>query len=415
MRRSVIVDPAIKSPSGHHLGIATVLSKSARDLGHQPVWLAHKKLDTKLVPDFVNFVPAFSSTIYEHQIGLVGRALKPLIGDHKILRKGLRERPWEVGLRRKIPASVFLGDRHSELARALQSQKLTRTDCIIVPTADTQTVDMLAAWCIKQRKSDQPLIHIRTCWSDLNMPFAHYGGGFPRAISQISSIARHVTFSSETDEGARLLTVTTGEQFQVCPHIVDVTQFRPAQPRQADMPILVGWLGEPRAEKGTKILPEIVRCVLSGIKKSQVKFLIQGSGRTSRRSREFDAALAEFGDAVERLPIDISPQSYLEALDRSNILLFPYEPKDYPISRGSGVAVEALLSGKPMVATTETFPSTLISSENGALGFNAESLAEGVIRIASNYESFRSGALRARGKALAKYDPLATYRQMTAI
>lgn len=412
MTRTIIVDPAIKSQSGHHLGVATVLSSAAHSLGHKAVWLAHKKLDRVLVPDFVDFVPAFSSTIYEHQTGVIGRALKPLIGDRKVLRKGLRERAWEVELRRRLPLSALLGDRHAELIRALTSQNLMPTDRLIVPTADSQTVDMLASWCLNRPRADHPFVHVRTCWSDWNMPFSNYNGRVSKAVARLVSVARHVTLSSETEAGARLLASLTGLNVDVCPHPIDVRPFQNAQCRPIGKPLLIGWLGEPRVEKGSQILPDIIRQVLCAKQFNQVKFLVQGSGRDSRRSREFDLELADFGEAIERLPVAVSSESYLVALNRSDILLLPYDPKAYPVSRGSAVAVEALLAAKPMVAMHNTFPATLIDSGNGVAGSSPESLAAGILQIVADYEHFRSRALKLREQAFKTYDHVATYRRM---
>lgn len=82
--RSAIVAPAIRDAVGHHLNTARGLSFVAQCLGHEPVWLGHKHLDTSLIPDYVTLVPAFSSTIYENQIGLLGRAVRPLITDRLV-------------------------------------------------------------------------------------------------------------------------------------------------------------------------------------------------------------------------------------------------------------------------------------------------------------------------------------------
>lgn len=413
--RTIIVDPAICGASGHHLFAARAVSYAAKALGYQPVWLAHQKLSSTLVPEYVDFVPTFSSTIYENQIGLLGRALRPLIGDRKILRKGLRERPWEIKLHHRISSKMLMGDRRRELIRAMLNLKATAADSIIVPTADSQTVDMLTSWCGMYPRQNLPLIHIRTCWSEANMPFADYAGGFSRAVIRLAAVSRQLTLSAETEEAAKLWSGKTKLNFDVWQCIVDATQLPETQKVPPQKPVVVAWLGEPRAEKGTGILPDIIERVLAGVKPGDVQFLLQGSGRSSRRAREFDAKLSKFGDAIVRLPVGLAPSSYASALEQTGILLLPYDPACYPKSRGSGIAVEGLLSAKPMVATRGTFAGSLITCGNGVIGSDVDELASGILQIISNFERFQLGALAAREKAVAKYDVLSAYRRMLMV
>ena len=124
-----------------------------------------------LVPDNVRLVPAFSSTLYQNQIGIAGRVLRPIVGDRHFLRKVLRERSWEVYLRRKIPSRMFDGDRIAEFAAALQIQRPTPRDRLIVHSGSPQTVNILTTWASRRPQSTHPSFHIRTCWSKSNMPF----------------------------------------------------------------------------------------------------------------------------------------------------------------------------------------------------------------------------------------------------
>ncbi|HVX34937.1 MAG TPA: glycosyltransferase [Hyphomicrobium sp.] len=409
MTRTVFIDPALKSEAGHHLRLSIELSKAANRLGHKPVWLAHRDLDSRLVPDFVQFVPTFASGIYERQIGLFGRTLRPIIGERRALRSSFGERAWEVQLRRKWPTPLLNGDRCRELIEVLRAQAPMKSDHLIIHSADPQTLDMLSTWVASQSRSDIPEIHVRTCWSSSNMPFADYGGGFANVLARLASMSRVLTVSAETPAGARRLADETGLHVDVVPHLLDEATLR-LQPRHASSgPLIVGWLGEPRPEKGTRILPDIIRRVLDAKPAREMKFLLQCGGRTSRKARKFDARLAEFGDAVEKLDVGVSQDVYLAALNRCDILLLPYDPDVYPPERGSGAVVEALLTAKPIVATAGTFAASLITIGNGCIGTDATSLAEGLVRIGSDYECYLRGALEARDNARKMYDPSATY------
>jgi len=412
MLRIIIIDPALKGETGHHLALSLELSKAAKLLGHRPIWLAHKELSSRLVPDFVQFVPAFSSSIYERQIGLFGRAVKPLVGNRRFLRSTFAERPWEVQLRRKLRSGLLNGDRCSELVSALHVLSPRPSDHIVIHSADPQTVEMLSFWASKQPRADLPSIHIRTCWSTATMPFAGYGGGFSETVAALSSVAREMTLSAETPAGARLLATETGMKVDLCPHLIDEASLAMAPRRSSSKDLLVGWLGEPRPEKGAGLLPDIIRSVLAGSSRRRVRFLLQCGGRTSRRARELDAQLSSFGDAVERLDVGIAQDAYLAALARCDVLLLPYDRDAYPPERGSGAALEALLTGKPIVATTGTFAAGLATADSGCTGSDATSFADGILRIADNYQHYREGAARARERARQEHDHIACYRTL---
>jgi glycosyltransferase involved in cell wall biosynthesis len=245
------------------------------------------------------------------------------------------------------------------------------------------------------------------------MPYSKYAGGFATAVKRIATVARKVTLSAETEAAAELWSGKTGFRFDICRCIVDFKELPIAQELPIQTPVVVAWLGEVRAEKGADIVPAIIERVLVRAKPGEVKFLVQGSGRTSRKARKFDALLAKFGHSIERLPDGLAPSDYKAALGRSNIILLPYNPTCYPPTRGSGIAVESLITAKPIVATRGTFAETLIICGNGVIGSDVEELASGILQILSSYEDFHAGSLRAREKALVDYDLLSTYRQMS--
>jgi len=413
--KAFFIDPALKGESGHHLGFSRELSKAASAAGHKVVWLAHKDLDLHLVPDFVHFIPTFSSTIYEQQIGLFGRILRPLVGNRRFLRSVLAERSWETRLRQKSPLAWLNGDRSAELVRVLRAVRPGKDDHLIVHSADPQTVDMLSIWARGQLRDSLPGIHVRTCWPTSTMPFADYGGGFSRVARNLCSVSRAVTFSAETPAGARQLANETGRDVNICPHLPDEEILRLLPCDRTCATLTVGWLGGLRREKGTEIVADIVGAVLAAKSdKLPLKFLLQCVGN-SRKAKKLQAQLAEFGDAVEMLNVVVSRDEYLAALIRCDMLLLPYDASDYPPERGSGTASEALLSGKPMIAMDGTFAATLIKTDSGAVGRDARTLAAGILTIAKNYDSFARGAERERERARTSYNREHCYRLLIGL
>lgn len=415
MTRAFFIDPALKSESGHHLGFSRELSKAASAAGHEVVWLAHKDLDVHLVPEFVHFIPAFSSTIYERQIGLFGRVLRPLVGNRRFLRSALAECSWETRLRQKFPLAWLNGDRSTELMHVLQVVRPGKDDHLIVHSADPQTVDMLSVWARGQPRDSLPGIHVRTCWPISKMPFADYGGGFPGVAARLSSVSRAITFSAETPAGARQLANETGRDVNICPHLPDDETLRLLPCDRTCGALTIGWLGGPRREKGTEILAEIIGSVLAAKSDGPpLKFLLQCAGN-SRKANKLQARLAKFGDAVEMLNVVVSRDEYHAALKRCDMLLLPYDASAYPPERGSGTALEALLTAKPMIAMAETFAATLIKTDSGAVGRDASTLAAGILTIAKNYNSYARGAERERERARTSYNREHCYRALIGL
>ncbi len=415
MQRSFIIDPSLKGSGGHHLSLAAELSKAAQDIGHLPVWLGHRDFDFKLAPKFVTFIPKFSSDSYERQIGIFGRTLKPLVGYRRWLRSTLGEQDWEVQLRHRFQGALLNGDRCNELLDALDSLQPTRKDHVIIPSADPQLVDMLNTWASSRPRDQLPQIHVRTCWSTANMPFSSYGGGFVNVVRRLSDICPNVNLSAETPAGAALLVSETGLEVGFCPHLIEEETLNVALPAKAPERLYVGWLGDPRPEKGAGIITEIIGKALQRVPAKKVKFLLQCGGRKSRKARSLYDQLAQFGDAVELVPSVNSREEYQDLLERCGVMLLPYDETAYPPERGSGVALEALLTGRPMVATANTYAAELITAESGVTGTGVNAIVDGIVEVTANYEHYLAGAARARDSARKIYDRVGCYRALVAM
>jgi glycosyltransferase involved in cell wall biosynthesis len=322
----------------------------------------------------------------------------------------LAERPWETRLRQKFPVAWLNGDRSAELVHVLRAVRPGKQDHLIIHSADPQTIDMLSIWVRGQLRNSLPEIHVRTCWPISKMPFADYGGGFSRVAQNLRAAGRAVTFSAETPAGARQLANEIGGDVNVCPHLLDEEILHLLPSDRSRGTLTIGWLGGLRREKGTEIFADIVGAVLTA--KSQrlpLRFLLQYPGN-SRRARNLQARLAEFGDAVEILNAVVSRDEYLAALNRCDVLLLPYDASAYPPERGSGLALEALLSGKPMIAMAGTFAATLIKPDSGAVGCDAQTLAGGILTVAKNYDIYARGAARERARARTSHNRDYCYR-----
>ena len=127
-------------------------------------------------------------------------------------------------------------------------------------------------------------------------------------------------------------------------------------------PLVFGYFGEARQEKGFHLLPGIVDRLLHRYGAGRIKFLLQVSSspqndtdpiRRARLELEDLAAADKFGASITLLSNFDDMSGYYGAIANCDALLMPYDPAAYRI-RGSGVALEGLALGLPIVVTRDT-------------------------------------------------------------
>jgi glycosyltransferase involved in cell wall biosynthesis len=387
------------------------LQTAALKLGHNVVWIGHRDTDRAYVLPGVKFVPAFSSTLYQNQIGFLGRLVRALLGDRHFIRKILSESRLEITLRHRAGFQFLRGDRAIEFCDAMLKENPKSGDNVIVHSAEPQALDMLTEWLLRCPPSTHPKLYIRTCWSDANMPFGDYAGGFAAAAKRLASIARDVHFACETPACAEMYSRSTSLHFSYCPPFVDPMVFDDSDAGPGDC-VTVGWLGDPRQEKGAMILPEIIRGTLSSTGNRRIRFLLQCAGKNKRWLNDLNKQLDEFGAAVERIPSGASRNTYWDAFNRTDIILIPYDPRSYPKERGSNIAVEALLTGKPMITTKNIFAADMITPATGISASGAKEITDAILKMADGIDNYRMSAAKNRERVLPHYSPAAVYKRL---
>ena len=131
-------------------------------------------------------------------------------------------------------------------------------------------------------------------------------------------------------------------------------------------PVTFGYFGEAREEKGFLLLPGIVEALLASQGPERVAFSLQVSASAQndtpsvRAARDRLKGLRDsYANAGGRPSILLHETpfadmvSYYAALGGCDAMLMPYDPKPYAI-RGSGVALEALSVGQPIIVAAGT-------------------------------------------------------------
>ena len=121
---------------------------------------------------------------------------------------------------------------------------------------------------------------------------------------------------------------------------------------------LVGLLGAARAEKGSHLIPDVIRATR---RLKAIEFVVQLNN--SVLPPETFAALSriegELGVEVVHGPLN--QEAYRTLLARCDLVLLPYERTSYR-QRSSGIFIEAAMAGRPVVVPSGTWMGNLVAS-----------------------------------------------------
>jgi len=214
------------------------------------------------------------------------------------------------------------------------------------------------------------------------------------AISSLAPEDAHrLIFFTMTDLLARELNELLGTKVQVAPMPLeygDPCLYSSAK-RNSNLP-LVAVLGGTRREKGSYLMPDIVRACRSQV---QVEFLVQfaNDAFTAEDAKKLAQIAAEPEVIVISKPMTLP--EYNIALNSADIGLFPYEIVPYR-KRSSGVFAEAVAYGKPVIATRGTWMAEQIAAGHAAGtiidDLEPDSIARAIAHCVADLESLRRSA-----------------------
>ncbi|MCR6644444.1 MAG: hypothetical protein NVV62_07965 [Terricaulis sp.] len=166
----------------------------------------------------------------------------------------------------------------------------------------------------------------------------------------------------------------------------------PLRPRANDA-FTIAVLGAGRWDKAFDRLPAIVAATHA--RDPSVRFVIQAPAAAAGLGAPRDALGAMAGVAL--LPPSLDDAAYEEALRDCAAVLLAYDKQRYR-TRGSGVLVDALIGGRPIIATADTALAREMAQGAGLTGEDPESFAAAITAMRADYPRFsrrrrkRSGA-----------------------
>ena len=185
-----------------------------------------------------------------------------------------------------------------------------------------------------------------------------------------------------------------------------LTEASPPSKRRSGARFRVGFLGAPRRDKGAELIPGIIRALRRQLGSAEpdlaLELIVQAPNRArySLRHLKYDAALKGAGIpspySGRRLKVSTyphgQPPEVFEALLRSmDVVLLPYDADLYRY-RGSGIVLDAVLAGIPIVHTQGIGMAEFLTHGNALAATGAEGFAAAVLEACRDNAALKTNA-----------------------
>ncbi len=181
----------------------------------------------------------------------------------------------------------------------------------------------------------------------------------------------------------------------------------PSKPRDPAAPLLFACLGPARFEKGIDVLQQAIALYLAEPANLPARFAIQWPSPIEDAAGALyppDAALVASG-RVDFIDQPLDSAQYDALLASTDCMVLPYRRSSY-FARISGVAVEAVTGGIPVITTRDTWTADLVANSGAGIAVDdgdAAGLASAMVDLARDYPRWRGEAEAARGRAQAAH------------
>jgi hypothetical protein len=268
-------------------------------------------------------------------------------------------------------ASVAIDD----MRRCVEVLGADADDHLFLPSADAEL--LLATAELLSTIERPPWLHLRLMYDD---PGCHPTD--PTWRSALEALARarrareRVSLLAETKAFARAVRAVWKGPVAVLPHPSDLTP-------SAAPPTAEGFIlyvpGQPRGDKGRHLLSAVVQALSARRQGTPMHVRMRFQGETIPGSEPIE---------VERLPKFLAPPDYARTWHQSHAALMLHDPRLYAL-RGSGVACDAVASGRPFVCLNGTALAEW-GSEGNALAAEPrpDAIADAVDRLLERYDDY---------------------------
>jgi glycosyltransferase involved in cell wall biosynthesis len=381
MRAAVvsIIDNSLKDFTGHHFEYIRSIASELQTRNISTLVVAHCKA-LRAFDDFFPVERAFHRSHYEWPC--------------RIRKIGFFVNLW-----------ILNRSFYADLNRTLR-HKVTKDWLLFAPNVNHLELFAWAIWLRRIPAKDRPQVRLFMRWSYYQNEDPRVGERFTfvarlafRALQKLS-VVRLVTDSERlADEYSRLSRLPV----QVLP--VPHTELPVSASLPSAVPVVV-FLGGARSEKGFAVLVEAARLM----RNDPVRLIVQ-----CHRDDPDDTAAAaahleleKMEDARIRLirePLDST--AYYQLLESADVVVIPYRSKSYR-ARTSGILVEALAAGKPVVVTSGTWMADQVAPAKVGVMFedgDARDLRRAILQLTTTLNEYRERAIHHRSQWLSFHNP----------
>jgi len=367
--RLLIIDPSYATRTGHNHAVNSLLLSEAQARGIETRVFGHMSL-----PSADGVSPLFRTTAYSY---FPPDSLSALQHSHAIGQPFAEDLATHVGPHLRPGDIVFAHTLLNPLLHgfAAWAGSLPASNEITIRLGLNLPPDF------RQRRQDVAV------WNAYQYAFA---------FRLITSVAPSTRFYAETKE-LQTQFAALGAQ-PICHRRLPLrvmAQQPPAPKHRPDGKIIYFIPGEIRAEKGHEFLINGVLQIAAQkpawLNALRFRFTSIGMPETVARF------LAQHPDLFDIVPdTTISVERYWELMRAADVVGCTYDPADYGM-RASGIFLESLALGIPVVVSRHTSVAAEVTADNHAYGTvvdfgNVDSLAAGLELLVQSYPHFKRGA-----------------------
>jgi glycosyltransferase involved in cell wall biosynthesis len=179
--------------------------------------------------------------------------------------------------------------------------------------------------------------------------------------------------------------------------------------RAPGAPLTLSCLGPARFEKGIDILQDAIRAFLTRNPDTDVRFVVQWDEPILNADGTLYEPMPELvADArVDFIDRPMNSAAYDAALAATDCMLLPYQRASY-YARISGVAVEAVTAGIPVVYTRDSWCEDLVRDNGAGIGIedgDVEGLTRAIAQFVDAHEDYRAKARERAEVARREHSP----------
>ena len=405
MERTIIAiaDPSLRDSRGHHFELSKLLTPSLAPDNIKQVWFVNSEFTDDY--DDIRIYPVFTYTMYDRYANvnsgariylLFKRTLKLFVNKFRLI--GLANRLRNHSTRKRVLSSTSPEKLASELKYGIEKAGLSASDHVLFHTADAPLYWAILILFMQSNPDILPAVHLSTPYipdfmpnKDITFPII-----FSIALLQSAGLLNKKVFLyAETEilaEHLCSLWDTTVKPLCLPPPNMDLSKHS-----ESARPITIAMLGAAREEKGFLLLPDIVESLWNEYGKSKkIRFVIQCNPQIvgyTQKIRETIDILKNYNNSyIQLIEQQQSSDEYYQCLNSSDIVLLIYDRDKYGI-RGSGIATESVSLAKPILATRDTFPESLLKYGAGESASDLEGYIEALKNMIDKYHVYYDKAL----------------------